>query len=111
MRCPQILAEPGAIVAYQRIGGIQNVALAAVVLFQLDDSLNMEVLLEIEHVAGACTAKGIYGLIIVADGENTVARPSQQLEPEVLQPVGVLEFVDQNVLEAGSIVLAQNLVP
>ena len=37
-------------------------------------------------------------------------RPGEQLEPPVLQHVGVLELVDQQVREAPPVVLAQALV-
>ena len=84
--------------------------MAAVVLLQLDHRALGEVALELEHVAGRGAAKGVDGLVVVADCEDGVVRACQQLEPAILQPVGVLEFVHQDVGEALLVVLLQHLV-
>jgi hypothetical protein len=50
-------------------------------------------------------------LVVVAHRENAPVRPGQHLDPLVLQLVGVLELVHQDVLEAVLVVLQQVQVP
>ena len=109
-RSPQVFAKTSAIVAYQRVGGIQYVAVRAVVLFQFDDFRDAEVTLEILHVAGIGTAKCINALVVIAHHKHSGSVTGQQFEPFVLQPAGVLKLVDQNMAEARAVMLAQNLV-
>ncbi len=71
--------------------------------------------LEVGHVADLGTAEGVDALVIVADRENPLhrraaARWREHLQPRVLQPVGVLEFIDQHVPKALLVVLAQRVV-
>ena len=56
--------------------------------------------------------KRVDRLIVVADRETSTpfAVPGEQLQPAVLQAVGVLELVHQDVAEARAVVLAQDLV-
>ena len=72
--------------------------------------LDAELALEVGHVADVGAAEGVDRLVVVADREDRVVRPGEQLQPAVLQPVGVLELVDQDVAEAPLVVLAQDLV-
>ena len=62
------------------------------------------------HIGDVRAAEGVDRLIVVADRENRGVRACEQLQPLVLQHVGVLEFVDQDVREAAPIVLAQRIV-
>ncbi len=50
--------------------------MAAVVLLELDDFLDSEVSLQIEHVARMRSAECIDRLIVVADSENGVVGPA-----------------------------------
>ncbi len=109
-RGPQVLAVARAVLPDQRVGGIEDVAVRAVVLFELDDALDAEVALELLHVGGMRAAEGIDRLVVVADREHRVAAAGEQPQPLVLKPVGVLELVDQDVPKARAVVLAQNLV-
>src|SRR5438128_1226469 len=62
--------------------------------------------------ASACTSSTIQRASSVSDSpSNTRTGAAEKLEPAVLQPVGVLELVDQDVLEALRIVLAQDFIP
>ncbi len=83
----------------------------AVVPLQADDVLDAEIALEFGHVADVRPAKPVNGLIVIADCKHDVFRPGEQLQPAVLEPVGVLELVHQDVPEAVPVVLAQDLVP
>ena len=63
---PQVLAETLAVAADQRIGCIENIAVRAIVLFQLDEALDMKITQQILHVARIGAAKRVDGLIVVA---------------------------------------------
>jgi hypothetical protein len=89
----------------------------AVVLLQAHDLLHLEVTLEVGHVADVRAAERVDRLVVVAHREDerlaASRRPDMsghQLQPPVLQPVGVLEFVDQDVPEALRVVLSEDLV-
>ena len=68
-----------------RVGGLEDVAVRAVVLFEADHLLHAELALEVAHVADFGAAEGIDRLVVVADGEQF--RPivgtvvGQQLQP------------------------------
>jgi len=63
---PQVLAEALAVVLDQRIGGGQDVAVRAVILFQPDDIVAGIVALEVAHVADLGAAEGVDALVVVA---------------------------------------------
>jgi hypothetical protein len=56
--------------------------------------------------------KRVDALVVVADAEHGCLRAAagQQLQPAVLQHVGVLELVDQDVAEAALVVRADRFV-
>src|SRR3990167_7144538 len=96
LRGAQVLAQAAAVVADEGVGRIKNVAVAAVVLLQLDLALHVELAHKVGHVAHARTAKGVDALVVVAHGNHAAARfkapahlvARQLLEPGVLQLVG-----------------------
>ena len=100
--------------ADDRVGGVEDVAVRTVVLLQADDVLHAELALEVAHVAHLGAAEAIDALVVVADAEHRraalAALVGKELEPAVLQAVGVLELVDQDVAEAALVVAAQRLV-
>ena len=117
----QVFAQAAAVVADQRIGRVQNVAVAAVVLLQLDLVLHRKFAHKVGHIAHACAAKRINALVIIADRQHrsTRARAAaigpvllarQHLDPGVLQFVGVLKLVDQDVTKAPLVMLADGRV-
>ena len=119
LRGAQVLAQPGLVVADQLVGRIEDVAEAAVVLLQLDLVLDMEFAHEIGHVADPRAAERVDALVVVADRQHRAAGAAhgaagvlagEQLEPGVLQLVGVLEFIDQDVAKAPLVVLAHRVV-
>src|SRR5262245_45629212 len=64
---PQSLAEPARIMGNEAIGGCEDMACGAVILFEADDLRAREVLLKAEDVGDLRTAPGIDRLIIVTD--------------------------------------------
>ncbi len=107
---PQVLAQALAIVADERVGRVQDMAVRAIILLELDHLPDVKIALQILHVGGIRAPEGVYALIVIADRKNRVVVARQQLQPAVLQAVGVLELVDQDVPEAVAVVLAQRLV-
>ena len=76
---PQVLAEPRLVVADQRVGGVEDVAVRAVVLLELDErapacSGAAEVALEVLHVGDVRAAERVDRLVVVADGEHRRVR-------------------------------------
>ena len=100
--------------ADERVGGVEDVAVRAVVLLELDQLHRLlrrrEVALELLHVGDLGAAERVDRLVVVADGEHRRVRPGEAAQPLVLQGVGVLELVDQEVREAPPVVVAQRLV-
>ena len=82
----------------------------AVVLLEAHHGRHLELALEVGHVADVGAAEGVDRLVVVADAEIPGAAAREELQPAVLQAVGVLELVDQDVLETLAVVAAQDLV-
>ncbi|MNS53282.1 hypothetical protein D3C72_860330 [compost metagenome] len=110
----QVLAEAARVVRDQVVGRIQDMPVRAVVLLQLDQPAHAELVLEVAHIADVGAAEGVDALVVVAHGKHRGrvlrAVAGQQLEPLVLQHVGVLELVHQHVAEAVLVVLADGVV-
>ena len=70
----QVFAQPGFVVANQLVGGVQNGAAAAVILFQLDLVAHRILAHKIGHVAHACATEGINALVIVAHRKHGAVR-------------------------------------
>ena len=124
LRGAQVFAQAAAVVADQLIGAVQNVAAAAVVFLQLDLVAHAELAYKVGHIAHARAAKGVNALVVVAHRQHAAGRleggsvvhraaragAGQHLEPGVLQLVGVLKLVDQDVAKAPLVVLADRVV-
>ena len=110
VRRPQAFAEALAVVPDQRIGGVEDIAVRAVVLFELDDFLNMEIALQVLHVRRRRAAPAVNRLVVVADCEYRVVLPRQQLQPAVLQAIRVLKLVNEDVAETAGVVFTQMVV-
>ncbi len=110
----QVLAQALGVVGDQEVGAVEDVAMRAVVLLELDQVLDLVVAFERRHIADVGAAEGVDALVIVADGKDGAAArfalPRQQLEQIVLEVVGILELVDQDVTEAHLVVVAQRRV-
>ena len=107
---PQVLAEAVAVVLDNGVGGGKDVAVRTVVLLQPDDVVAAIVALEFAHVAHFGATEAVDRLVVVADGKNLGPAAGQQLQPGILQAVGVLELVDQDMAETLLVVRAQRLV-
>ncbi len=67
---PQILAQPVLVVGDQRVGGVEDVAVRAVVLLQLDHAFHMEIAQQLLHVAHVRATEGVNGLVVVANSKD-----------------------------------------
>ena len=118
----EVFPQALGVVTDQCIGRIEDVAEAAVIALELDLLLNPKLAHKVGHVAHARTAKGVDALVIVAHRHHRAARhrtrafgrvialPGQHFDPGVLQLVGVLELVDQDVAKAPLVMLAHGRV-
>ena len=102
----QVFAQALAVVGNQVVGRVQYVAVAAVVLLQLDLAHVRKFAQKIGHVAHAGTPEGVNALVVVAHGQHGGFGAHQLFQPRVLQLVGVLELVHQDVPEPLLVVLA-----
>ena len=107
---PEVLAQAGSIVGYQGIGGIQYVGGGTVVLFQPVQDRRGKVLLKTLHVLHPGAAEAVDGLVVVSDCEQVVVPARQQPQPGILQRVGILELVHQDMAKALP-VMSQEIVP
>ena len=96
------------------VGAVQNIAEAAVVLLELDLVLHRILAHKVSHIAHARATKSVNALVVVAHGKNSTTAlmqgPGQLLDPCVLQFVGVLKLVDQNVFEATTVMFTHRVV-
>ena len=96
---PQVFGKPLARVGDDRVRDVQDRPRRAVVLLERDASRAREMAREIQDVAHGGGAKGVDRLRVVADHHQVAVRRAQRLEDLRLERVGVLVFVDQDVLE------------
>ena len=97
---PQRLGVPVRVVADDRRGGIEDLGGGPVVLLQLDDAGVRVVLLELEDVADVGAPPPVDGLVVVADHAEVPVALRQQAQQPVLDAIGVLVLVDEDVTEA-----------
>ena len=103
---PQVFTQAVFVMRNNCVGSIQNIAVRAVVFFQFNDVFNMKVGFKIAHVADAGAAEAVDGLVVIAYRKHAVVFTGQQFQPQVLQAVGILKFVYQNIAEAVLVMLA-----
>ena len=104
---PQILSHPHRVVGDDGVGGVEDVAGRPVVLFQAHQTGTGEVTLETLEMLHPRPAPAEDGLIVVTHHERRACRPGQEFHPPVLNRVGVLEFIHQNVLEPPLVLFPQ----
>ena len=103
-RAPQLLLEQLRVAGDHVVGRAQDVAGGAVVLLQRDQLQPGKVLRQPPQVVDGGAAPAVDALVVVAHrGEQAVAAFvrvfDQRLQQLVLHRVGVLDFVDQHVVE------------
>ena len=103
--CPKVFTEPTCVVTDQGIGRIKDMTKGSIILFETDDRTMGIITLKIRHIANICTTKSVDRLIIVTHRKQMCPTACQQGEPFVLQRIGVLKLVNQNVFKAALIVL------
>ena len=92
------------------IGGLEDGAGGAVILFQPDDARAGKIIFELEDVLDLRAAPAIDRLVIVADHEQVALGPYEQAQPGILDTVGVLKLVHQYVAEARLVMFAHGRV-
>jgi hypothetical protein len=102
---PQLFAKAAAVAFDHAVGGLEDVGGGAVVLFQLDRAGAGKIAQELLHVLDLGAAPAVDRLIVVADYEDLAGVAGEHADPRVLQRVGVLEFVDQQIAPALLVVL------
>src|SRR5579859_3447779 len=95
------LAETFGIVGDDSARGIENLLGGAVVAFELDDAGRREVARKAHEDRNVGAAPAINGLVFIADHADVLLGAREQAQKFVLDAVGVLVFVDVDVLKAG----------
>ena len=102
---PEVFALPAPVVADHRIGRLQDVSGGAVVLLQPDHPGILILTFEGEDVLNGGPPEAVDGLVIVPHHADVLPAPCQQRRQEVLEVVGVLVLVDEDVAELPLVVL------
>ena len=76
-------------------------------MLELNDLRGREVLLKPENVLDPCATPAVYGLVVIADDERHAGISGEQPQPGVLNRVGVLELIDEQMAEATPIMCEQ----
>ena len=105
-RSPEVLAFTADVVCDHSRRRLQNILRGAVVLFEADDLGFGKIFFEFEDVADVGSAPGVNRLVFIADSADVVALARQHPHEFVLRAVGVLIFVDEQILEAPVVVVA-----
>ena len=95
---PQLFVEHVGVVGDQGVGGLENARRRAVVLLQFDDFQARKILMQLYQIFRPRTAPGVDGLVVVPDHGEPAAHADQLLHQQVLAGVGVLVFIDQQVV-------------
>ncbi len=103
---PEPLGHPPGVLRDDRVGRIEDVPVAPVVLLELHHPGAAVQIRELEDVAHLGAPPPVDGLVVVAHHDQVRARwRCELLEELVLDGVGVLELVHQDVLEARPVLL------
>ena len=97
--CPQLLALAAAVVADDCVGGIQNGLGGAVVLLQTNHSRPFVLLLKGEDVFDRRPPEAVDGLVVVAHHTDVFPLPRQRGGQQILQVVGVLILINEDIAE------------
>ncbi len=89
------------------VGGLQNRLGRAVILLQSNDPGALEVFIEALDIFNFCPAPAIDRLIVVAHCRDRYIFSGQHPQPRILNSVGVLKLIDENLLKP-LLVMTQN---
>ena len=103
---PEGFALAAAVVADQRVGGVQDIAGRAVILFQPDGDRAGIFLFKFQDIGNGRAAEFINGLVVVTHDTDILAPARKQRAEDILRVVGVLIFVHQHIAEFVLIVSA-----
>ncbi|EEG32406.1 hypothetical protein NEIFLAOT_02510 [Neisseria flavescens NRL30031/H210] len=106
----QVFAEAFVVVFDNGVGGSKDIADGAVVLFKFDGRVDVELFHQCGHIADVRASEPVNALVVVADGKYRRVAARHQFQPRVLQFVGILELVNENVVEAVLVVPAQYFI-
>ena len=96
---PERLAKPPAVLRDQSRGGAENMRGRTIILLEPDYRRAGKFLFEAQDVGDFGPSPGIDRLVVVADAAQVAAGFGEQLQPLILDRVGVLIFVDEDVTE------------
>ena len=100
---PQCLAQAALVGGDQAGCRAEDRGRRTVIPFEADDFRTWKIALEAQDVFHFRAAPGIDRLIVVAHDTDIAGAARQQLEPQILDDIGILVFVDQHVAEAFAI--------
>ena len=107
---PQVFAQTVGILFNQSISGIENMSERTVILLQFNHIVLCKLTFKITHVLHFRTAKSINRLVIVTHRHHHGLRAGEQLQPRVLQAVGILKLINQNMRKPRLIMRTQRLI-
>ena len=87
------------VVGDERIRGGEDVAAGAVVPFEAYRRHAREIPGELQDVLDASAPPAVHRLVVVADAAQVAFASREQPQPRVLDGIGVLELVDEDVAE------------
>ena len=102
---PQGLALAAMVVADDCVCRVQNVLRGAIILFQPNDPRPLELPFKAEDIGDIRTPEAVNALVIVTHHADVPGRSCQQLGQLVLQRVGVLILVYEDIAELPLVVL------
>ena len=101
---PQVLTHAGVVVGDYGVRGIQYRCGGTIILFELDDRCAREVFLELMNMLYPRTTPSIDRLIVVADNKWYATISCENPEPCVLNRIGILKLINQQMLKAAPVV-------
>ncbi|MPM55031.1 hypothetical protein SDC9_101816 [bioreactor metagenome] len=107
---PEIFTLAALIVADDGVGRLKNMLGGAVILLQADHPGALVLLLEGQNVFDGRPSEAVDGLVVVPHHADVPVPPRQGGHQQVLQMIGVLIFVDEDVAELILVIPAHLLV-
>ena len=96
---PQVLALPAFVVGDDGVGRIQNGLSGAVVLLQPNDPGTWVLLFKGENILNGSAPEAVNALVVITDYADVPSVSCQQLCQKILDVVGILVLVHQNIME------------